>query len=96
MKKITKISFENPFKLNCLFNNGENRVLDLEKVLDKTQKYSKKIFEGDTFSNAKIGSFGEIYWENLAEIKKLNGEIVSCEYDISPEFAYLKSEPINK
>lgn len=93
MRKITNISFEYPFKVHCLFNNGEERILDLEKALDKTGVYAKKIFEGDTFKKAKIDSFGGIYWEGIAEIKTLDGKSEPCEYDISPDFAYFTSEP---
>lgn len=92
-KKVIHISFNGPFKLLCHFNSGEKRVLDLEKTLDKSQKYSSKIFEDDTFYQAEVGPMGQIYWENIAEIRTLNGKIELCEYDISPEFAYENSQP---
>ena len=61
-------------------------------MLDSNQKYARRIFDADVFRQAKIGSLGEIYWENIAEIKMLDGKIQPCNYDISPEFAYLNSE----
>ncbi len=96
MKKIHHFSIEEKFKIICHFHNGELRVLDLEKVLDKGGKYAQKIFEKDNFRKAKIGEFGEIYWDGLAEIRNLNGELESCAYDISPEFAYAKSKPVEE
>ena len=94
MNKITDISFLELFKILCTFSNGEQRILDLNSTLK--DKYSKKIFNEDVFSQAKIGSLGEIYWEGIAEIKDLNGKIIPCEYDISPEFAHVNSIPVRK
>ncbi len=91
MKKIIEISFEFSYKILCIFNNGENRILDLEKVLDKEGKYSKKIFENETFRQAKIDSFGGNCWEGVAEIRNLKGEIEPCEYDMSPKWVYRNS-----
>lgn len=94
MKRVVEISVSKPFKLLCLFNNGENRVLDLEKVLDRNQKFTKAIFNDNVFTNVKIDSFGGIFWEGIAEIKDLDGTTKPCEYDISPEFVYHNSDPI--
>lgn len=95
MRKVTKLSFHAPYVLSCVFDNGEERYLNLENALDKNQKYASKVFEGDTYKTAKIGIFGEIYWDNIAEITALDGKSEPCNYDISPEYAYLMSEPKN-
>ena len=92
MDKITDISFLELFKILCTFNNGEQRILDLTLILN--DKYSKKICNEGIFKQAKVGSLGEIYWEGIAEIKDLNGNVIPCEYDISPEFAHMNSIPI--
>jgi len=55
----------------------------------------KKLIDNDTYKTAKIGSFGEIYWENVGEMKNYDGTIIACEYDISPEFAYYNSTKIS-
>lgn len=94
MRRVAKITHEIPFILNCEFDNGEIRSLDLEKVLDKNQKFVNKIFEESIFKQAKLGIFGEIYWDGIAEIRQLDGSIKACNYDISPEFAYSHSEPL--
>ncbi len=96
MKKIIKISFVEPFTLECEFNNGEVRLLNLEKALDKNKKITNKIFDKKEFKKAQIGEFGQIYWANMAEITNLDGTIESCDYDISPEFAYLHSEKVQE
>jgi hypothetical protein len=91
MIKITKIEFLSSFKILCEFNNKERRILDLKNSLDSNHKLVKNILDTQIFKMAKIGEFGEIYWDNAGEIKELDGKITKCEYDISPEFAYYHS-----
>ena len=94
MKKVTRISIKEPYKLIFHFNNGESRLLDLEKVLDINQPFAKKVFQDNTYSMVEIDSFGGIFWDSIAEIRELDGSIKPCEFDISPEFAYYNSDPI--
>jgi hypothetical protein len=44
----------------------------------------------EIFENVKIGVFGEIYWENIVKTE-YDGQVLSWNYDISPEFAYQNS-----
>ena len=96
MKKIIDITFEEPYKILCYFNNGEKRILDLKQILDPRQKYAKKVFDESIFYKAKVGDFGEIYWDNVAEIKDYDGKYIPCEYDISPELIYSNSVPVEE
>jgi hypothetical protein len=94
MKKIIKIEFCENNQIICHFDNNELRIIDLSKTIK--DKYITKILSDETiFKSAKIGEFGELYWANAAEIKDLNGKIIPCEYDISPEFAYYNSKPFH-
>jgi hypothetical protein len=92
MFKVINISVLDSFQIQCSFNTGETKILDLTKTLDQNNKFVKKLIENDRYKSAKIGLFGEIYWENIGEIKDYDGSIISCEYDISPEFAYYNSK----
>ena len=94
MYKIIDIAFLDKFQLVCHFNNGEKRILDLTTSLDFSDKFAKKVIEKDTFKKAKIGMFGELLWEEVGKIKDFDGSIISCAYDISPEFAYFHSSKI--
>ena len=96
MLKVVEIDYLDDSKLLCKFNNGERRVLDLKKTLNKKDIYAKIILGSDIVQQAKIGSFGEIFWENAAEIQDLDGSMITCDYDISPEFAYHNSDLIEK
>jgi len=91
MVKIIYLEIVNPHSIICFFNTNEKRVLNIDKVFDTDDEFVKKILQPDMFCKAKIGQFGEILWENVGEIRELDGTITLCEYDISPEFAYHNS-----
>ncbi|MEM8900748.1 MAG: DUF2442 domain-containing protein [Bacteroidota bacterium] len=95
MHKIISVEVQSPFKLICHFKNGEIRTVDLDKVLDRNDKYTKKVLAEETFQKVKIDPLGGIYWEGIAEMKDINGQHIPCEYDISAELIYAKSSPIN-
>ena len=93
MNRINKIKVQNieiidSQSILCVFNTGEKRILDLNNVLDSTNRLVKKLTNPEVFKKAKIGAFGEVYWENVGEITELDGSISLCEYDVSPEFVY--------
>lgn len=94
MFRLTNITILDAFQIQCSFNTGETKILDLSTALDKSNKFVKKLFENNVYKKAKIGSFGEIYWENVGEMKDYDGTVITCEYDISPEFAYFHSTKI--
>jgi hypothetical protein len=94
MRKIVDVKALKPFILRCTFDNGQVRDLYLEKHIDKNGKYSQNIFNELVFKTVSVGENGELFWKDISEIKELDGSISSCEYDISPDYAYLKSEPV--
>ena len=96
MIKATEIITINPFKIVCRFNNGEVKQIDLENVINSANQFvnKKKLLEKEFFKQAAIGQFGELYWENAAYFKNENGELIPCEYDLSPEFIYHNSNKI--
>ena len=95
MYKVTNISILDEFQIQCTFNTGETKLLDVSKSLDIKNKFVQKLMDNNTYKAAKIGSFGEIYWENVGEMKDYDGTIIACAYDISPEFAYYHSTKIS-
>lgn len=88
--EILKIS---PFKVVCRFNTGEIKQIELESVINNSNQYvnKKKLLDEEFFKQVSIGVFGELYWENAAYFKNENGELIPCEYDLSPEFVYYNS-----
>jgi len=94
MYKVTNISILDAFQIQCTFNTGETKLLDVSKSLDANNKFVQKLMNNNTYKDAKIGSFGEIYWEKIGEMKDYDGTVIACDYDISPEFVYYHSTKI--
>lgn len=96
MRKIRNIEVMDNYVIRCEFDNGEFRELDITTFMDKNGKYSKKVYDKAVFSTVKLGEFGQLYWEDIAEMKTLDGEIIPVEYDICPDFAYIHSVALSK
>lgn len=95
MRKIVEIELMDDNQVICHFNNGEVRILDLSSTIN--DRYASKILTNEAvFASVKVGDFGELYWPGVAEITDLDGKIIPCDYDISPEFAYRNSKPIKE
>ena len=93
MIKIVQIKLIESKRVVCYFNNNEVRILDLTDTLN--DKYANSILSDDAvFMRVQVGQMGEICWPDLAEMRGVNGEIIPCAYDISPEFAYHYSKPM--
>ena len=89
MIKLIKIHCLADFKIHCFFNNEQEGLLDLKRVLKGD--FASTILQEQVFKKAKIGDLGEIYWEGIAKIQDWDGKIISCAYDMSPEFVYLNA-----
>ena len=96
MHKLLEIVEIDSFSIICTFTNGEVRKLEIDKILEakKEDLYVKKILTPIVFNSVKIGELGQLYWENIAQMKDENGNFKPCEYDMSPEFVYYNSNSI--
>jgi len=90
MRKIIEISNIENSSLSLIFDNGEEKLLNLKSKLN--DKFALKILSDfNILQNAQIGEVGEIFWKDAAEIIGIDGKTEKCNYDISPEFAYYNS-----
>ena len=93
MIKAEKIIEAKPYYIICRFNNGEVKKLFVEPIILQQKNIfgAEKILDSQIFPLVKIGELGQLYWENIAQMKDEKGKIISCEYDMSPEFVYQNS-----
>ena len=92
MLRVVEIIEVTPYYFICIFNNGEIRKLEVLALID-SQKHLEVIdslLNEVIFKKVRIGDFGEIVWDKIIKTHE-NGEEVSWDYDISPEFAYENS-----
>ena len=92
MIKAQEIVAIESFSIICRFNNGEIKRLEVDKVLPINDERVSKILHKEVFDSVKVGAFGQLFWENIAEIKDEMGNVIVCEYDLSPEFVYYNSK----
>ena len=98
IKRIINIHEIDGYKVYCLFNNGESRIVDFEKVFRKW-----KIKEGDLeyklsssleeFQKIELQD-GTFVWKNIViESTDENGDKVEYYFDLDPIVMYEESEP---
>lgn len=98
IKRIIRIYRVEGFKVYCLFNNGESRVIDFDALFKQWEvkkgdlEYTIKSSE-EEFSQLKLID-GTLSWPNV-EIKGTNDqqEAVAYSYDLDPIVLYENSEP---
>ena len=60
-KIVKAIALEN-YKIKIVFDDGLEKIIDLENKLEKG--IAKELKNKDVFEDIRVGSSGEIYWAN--------------------------------
>ena len=94
MIKAVEIIDVKPYEVICKFNNGELRQINMKKIIMESNDFvnKQKLLEPEFFKQATIGTFGQLYWADAAFFRNENGELVNCEFDLSPEFIFHNSK----
>ncbi len=93
MHYITNITKVEPFKIFCIFDGIENRMIDFSPILqDEVDTFYSKLKDEQIFKQVKLDPISKtIYWENLASMKDYDGSIKACELDFDPTVLYQQS-----
>jgi DNA-binding XRE family transcriptional regulator len=94
--RIIKIEKITDFKIQCMFNNGESRILDFTKIFEKWQISDKSIeaplLNLTEFQKVELRNF-TLSWPNIViEIPNEKGEVQKHQYEIGPDVLYRHSE----
>ena len=91
MLKVDKIIKIEPYNIVCLFNNGIEKSINVFPIIENHNHLIgiEKLKDENVFCMAKIGFFGEIFWENIIYNTKDKNWL---DYDMSPEFIYYYSK----
>ncbi len=97
VKRIVKIHNIKDYKVYCLFNNGESRIIDFEKYWKK-RTTTKRSFHYplvksiEEFQKVQLEN-GTLTWNNVRiESEDENGNPVVYPYDLDPIVLYENSE----
>ena len=95
--RIIKIEKVKGFKVYCMFNNGESRIIDFKTLFDMWQinpadvEYPLLNFE--EFKKVKLRNF-TLSWENVSvKLTDENGHEKNHPYEIGPDVLYRNSLP---
>lgn len=97
--RILKIEKIDGFKLYCMFNNGETRLIDFEKIFNSWEISQKdieyKLLNKVEFDQVSLRNY-TLSWDNL-EVSLVNeeGETNEYPYEIDPIILYEKSQEID-
>lgn len=97
--KILKINDRDGYKVSCLFNNGESRIIDLKVFFESRKNFSEKhpahklLKDLQEFNQLEILG-NTIGWRNTGVYSKnFEGETIFYPYDIDPVVLYENSLP---
>ncbi len=97
--RIIKIEKVNEFNIQCMFNNGESRLLDFKKIFTdwniSEDDIEYKLLDLKEFKKVELRNF-TLSWPNAGlEIENENGEIEKYPYEIGPDILFNLSTEIN-
>lgn len=93
IKRIIKINRVDGYKVSCLFNNGESRVIDFKKLFEKWNIQEGHpayplLKEPDAFNQLELED-GTLVWKNIQiESKDEKGNKVIHYFDLDPIVLY--------
>ena len=96
--RIVKIEKVTGHKIQCMFNNGESRLLDFEKIFrlwNVTENdFEHPLLDEKDFKKVKLRNY-TLSWPNIKiKAKGENGETLTLPYEIGADVLYEISEEI--
>ena len=98
MKWIEKIINIDDYQIQCLWNDGITRTVDLKRFISEKSGNGANSYsilkDINYFKKAKCDG-NSIYWENGIQFTDIDGKLKPGPLDISPEVLYEMSEKMN-
>ncbi len=96
LPRILKIEKIDGLNIYVIFNNGDIRLLDFDKILKdwkiKKSDIEYKLFDRVEFKKVKLRN-QTLSWDNLStKLKNDNGNLISYPYEIGPDVLYKLSQ----
>ena len=96
--RIVKIESVSEHKIQCMFNNGESRLLDFAKIFKQwnvsEQDFEYPLLDEKEFKKVKLREY-TLSWPNIEiKVKGENGENMAFAYEIGADVLYQLSEEI--
>ncbi len=92
--RIAGIVSIEPYKITCLFTNGQTRQIDFAPLCEewKTDKSIAKLLDFEQFRQVSISDTQTLHWENVqVYLPFLLIELQYQPYDLDPDVLYQQS-----
>ena len=99
LPRIIKIEKIDNFNIQCMFNNGESRLLDFKRIFNdwnvSENDIEYKLLDLKEFKKVELRNF-TLSWPNIGlEIKDENGQTEKLPYEVGPDVLYQLSQQID-
>ena len=99
LPRIIKIEKVDGFKIQCMFNNGDSRLLDFKKIFKEwnvsEQDPEYKLLDLKEFKKMELRNY-TLSWPNIGfEIKNEKGQFEKHPYEIGPDVLFQLSQQID-
>lgn len=96
LPRIIKIEKIDGFKIQCMFNNGESRLLDFKKIFSdwnvSEDDIEYKLLDLKEFKKVELRNY-ILSWPNIRiEIKSENGQIKKHPFEVGPDVLFQLSQ----
>ena len=91
MRTVTQIIEIKPYQITAKFNSGEIRTINFAPLVEKFTILKNP----EIFLKARIDDYSTICWDDLALIREIDGTVLPCPLDFSPETLYQLSTSQN-
>ncbi len=96
--RIVKIEKISGHKIQCMFNNGESRLLDFNKIFDawniSENDYEYPLLDQKEFKKVTLRNY-TLSWSNIEiKIKSPDNENMTVPYEIGPDVLYQLSKEV--
>jgi len=97
MPRILKINWTDDLFISVVFNNGESRIIDFKKLLDKLNlsedSPARALYSKDKFAEVTIKD-NTLSWDNVEQyISMKDGNKIRAPFQIGPDVLLQYSEP---
>ena len=98
LPRIIKIEKIEGFNIQCMFNNGESRLLDFQKIFNdwniSKDDIEYRLLDQAEFKKVELRNF-TLSWPNIGfDIKNENGQIERHPYEIGPDVLFELSQSV--
>lgn len=98
--RIVKIETISGHKIQCMFNNGESRLLDFEKIFKQwnvtENDFEHPLLDEKEFKKVKLRNY-TLSWPNIEiKVNGENGENLNLPYEIGADVLFELSEDVKE